>query len=328
MKEKLKKVKFINDLHKFIKSRVDSLDFFRDRKFFLKNFIFSKKSLRKNEYNIMLSIHQLEKGMTSSDLRPFGVSKIENIIGIINRCPEIIDCNNYVYNYAMSILSNYKDIYEKNNWTNQSEYMKVKKFLDGKKFNIINAGVTEIKLSDIKNAYNIDFYKFLSSRRSIRNFSSKIISKNDIDKAINMAILSPSACNRQMCKIYYIKTEESKEYVKKIAQGLSLFDKNNINFFIITFDINANNFVGERNQGWFNAGLFSMNFVNALHSLGIGSCFIQFGNSFKDEKKIKTKLKINDSERIAVIIAAGYYDEVSKIPFSTRKNKDDIYREI
>lgn len=327
MKEKLKKIKFINNLHKFIKGRIESIDFFRDRKFFLKNFIFSKNTLRKNEYNIMLSIHQLEKGMTSSNLRPFGASKIENIIEIINGCPEIININNYVYNYAMSILSKYKDIYEKNNWINENEYVKVNKFLNGKEFNTINAGATEIKKNDIKNAYDIDLYKFLSSRHSVRNFSSKKITDSDIDSVVNMAILSPSACNRQMCKVYYIKNDDAKEYVKKVAQGLSLFDTSNISFFIITFDVNANNFVGERNQGYFNAGLFSMNFVNALHSLGIGSCFIQFGNSFKAEKKIKQKLKITDSERIAVIIAAGYYDEVSKITFSTRKSKDDIYRE-
>ena len=53
---------------------------------------------------------------------------------------------------------------------------------------------------------------------------------------------------------------------------------------------------GERNQGWFNAGLVAMNFVNALHSLGIGSCFVQFGNSNQEEKDLKKLLNINKSE--------------------------------
>ena len=42
---------------------------------------------------------------------------------------------------------------------------------------------------------------------------------------------------------------------------------------------------------------------------------------------IKEKLQINDSERIAVIIAAGYYAKTSKIPYSPRKDKKDIYLE-
>lgn len=326
MKEKLKNIKIINISYKFIKNRISSFDFFKDRTFFLKNYIFGKNTKRKSEYNIMLSIHQLEKGMTSLNLRPFGISKAKNIINILNQNSEIMNVNNYVYNYAMSILNKYKKTYEENNWTDNEEYLIVSKFLDQKEFTEINAGAYELRLNDIKEYYNIDYYKFLSSRHSVRNYLSKPIEKNDIIKAINMAILSPSACNRQMCKVYFASSDESRNYVMKIAQGLSLFDMNNVNFFVITFDVNANNFVGERNQGWFNAGLFSMNFVNALHSLGIGSCFVQFGNSFKQEKKIKSKLNINDSERIAVIIAAGYYEDISRIPYSTRKPIEEIYR--
>ena len=143
-----------------------------------------------------------------------------------------------------------------------------------------------------------------------------------------MAIKTPTACNRQMCKIYYMKSINSKRVIEHYAKGgLGLFDLTNANYFVITFDISANYFIGERNQGWFNSGLVTMNFVNALHSLGIGSCCIQFGNSFKEEVKMKEELNIPKSERIGVIITAGYYDEISKIPYSTRKPIDEIYRE-
>ena len=35
-----------------------------------------------------------------------------------------------------------------------------------------------------------------------------------------------------------------------------------------------------------------MNLVNAFHSLGIGTCFIQFHNSIREEKKLKILNKI------------------------------------
>lgn len=57
-----------------------------------------------------------------------------------------------------------------------------------------------------------------------------------------------------------------------------------VNTFIITFDANGLIGAGERNQGYFNAGLFSTNFINALYSLGIGTCFIQFANSVGKKK--------------------------------------------
>lgn len=96
---------------------------------------------------------------------------------------------------------------------------------------------------------------------------------------------------------------------------------------VVAFVVNANYFIGERNQGWLNAGLFSMNLVNALHSQGIGSCFCQFGNSTKQEEQLKKLLGIPASERIAVILSAGYYCDKSIIPYSPRKKIGDVYRE-
>ena len=81
--------------------------------------------------------------------------------------------------------------------------------------------------------------------------------------------------------------------------------------FIITFDINELISAGERNQGYFNAGLFSTNFVNAFHSLGIGACFIQFFNSVEEEEKLKKLNEIPSNERIAVILYVSYYDDKS-----------------
>ena len=52
--------------------------------------------------------------------------------------------------------------------------------------------------------------------------------------------------------------------------------------------------------------MFSTNFVNALHSLGIGTCFIQFANSSNEVEKLKELNEIPSKERISVILYAGY----------------------
>ena len=71
-----------------------------------------------------------------------------------------------------------------------------------------------------------------------------------------------------------------------------------------------------------------MNFVNALHSLGIGSCFVQFGNSTKEEEKVKKIINIPKNERIAVFLATGYYNDKNLITASPRKNIKDIYKVV
>ena len=86
--------------------------------------------------------------------------------------------------------------------------------------------------------------------------------------------------------------------------------------------------IGERNQGWLNVGLFAMNFVNALHSRKIGSCFIQWANSNKEEATLKRQLGLNDSERIGVVVVAGAYPEEFDVPASRRKSISEVLDEI
>lgn len=322
IKKIVKKIPVVEKINNF---RNLKKEFNNDARFFARNYVYAKKTYDRIEYDLILAIHSIEKGMASKKLRPFGIEKITKIIRLLEEYERVTKEKNYAYNLAYSCLENYMKLYEKENWCDKKEYMIVKSFLETKPdFNYIPVGSYEIKYNDFINDANIDYCKFLDSRHSVRNFSSKEISKEDIKRAVEMAIKSPSACNRQMCKIYRVK---NKTIIEEVAQGLGGFDLTNANYFVVTFDIAANYFIGERNQGWFNAGLFSMNFVNALHSLGIGSCFMQFGNTFKEEQQLKQKIDIKDSERIAVVIVAGYYDNSSKIPYSSRKTIEDIYYE-
>lgn len=71
-----------------------------------------------------------------------------------------------------------------------------------------------------------------------------------------------------------------------------------------------------------------MNFINGLHARGIGSCCLQWSNKHAEDLKVRKALELQDSERIAVVIAAGYYLEETVIPCSVRKSVDDIYKEI
>lgn len=327
IKEILKKSKLLRQIVGKIKNSSYKMDFNRDKHFFLKNYLYSssKITINKIDYEILLAVHQIEKGLSCKNLRPFGSEKVKKIIKLINIYDSLSEIKSFSYNNAINVLKVYKNTYKENNWDNKDEYLIVNDFLKTHKSDKdIVSGTFEFKYDDIKEDLNIDYLRFLKSRHSIRNFSNKKLDINDVKKGVEMAIMSPSACNRQMCKIYYITDEERKEYLRKCAQGLGLFDFEGINYFVITFDVNANYFIGEKNQGWFNSGLMTMNFVNGLHSLGIGSCCIQFGNTFKEEQKLKKMLDIPENERVAVIVVAGYYDKVSKVPCSPRKDISDI----
>ena len=189
-------------------------------------------------------------------------------------------------------------------------------------------GAFTLTKEDLKKDYNIDYKKFIKSIHSTRNYKNQELKIEDIKVAIEMAKYSPSACNRQYIKVHYYPTGKMGQnfiYYSLGKEGLYL---TGINTFIITFDVNGLGADGERNQGYFNAGSFAANLVNAFHSLGIGTCFIQFANSVNDEEKLKQINDIPSYERIAVILYVGYYDNISIFAVSLRKILKIILKNI
>lgn len=325
IKSVLKKVPFaktVNEKRKFMR------EYHYDQKFFWNNYSHSKETKDKIGYNMLLITHSLEKGMANKNPRRFGVTKINELKKLIEKYAQYDNSEkDYAFVCAVNVLRGYVAFYEQKKWTDTEEYVDVKSFIEKyKNIEKMDVGSFVLHKTDFEKDSKVDYTKFLASRHSVREFSTKKLDEKDLKKAVETAILSPSARNRQMVKVYNVTDATKAKKLISIAQGFGGFEKETINPLVITFDVNANYFIGERNQGWFNAGLFSMNLVNALHSQGIGSCFCQFGNTVKQEEEVKRLLDIPANERIAVIISCGYYVDESIIPYSPRKKIGDIYR--
>ena len=142
-----------------------------------------------------------------------------------------------------------------------------------------------------------------------------------------MAKYTPSACNRQNIKLHYYPSGKMKQNVIDFSLGKGGIYLSGVSTFIITIDVNGLFGAGERNQGYFNAGLFATNLINAFHSLGIGTCLIQFSNKIEEEEELKKLNQIPSYERIAVILFAGYYDEKSIFAVSSRKSVEEYFKE-
>lgn len=328
MKEKLKKNKILRKLVQSLKLFISGFEYLKDFFCFKKNYMYSNNSLEKLEYRSLLLIHSIEKGFIHNDIRPFGRYKVIELVDVLEKIA-LNNRDSFSFTLGVNILRHYTSIYEQNKWTDKEEYTKSNDFIKKyKNVKILDVSPIIIEKKNIYKDLNIDYITFLKSRHSARTYKKQIIKKEDIEYSLLCGINSPSACNRQMIKVYYIKDKKKKETIIKYGQGFSGFDIDAANILLITFDISSFSYIGERNQGYFNSGLFAMNFCNGLHSRGIGTCFVQFANKYKEEKKIKEKLGIPKSERIAVIISAGYYLDSFIVPSSTRKDLTDIYKEL
>ena len=301
-------------------------EYLYDKNFFKNNNMFSNISLNKLGYESTIYSHILEKGMQHFEIRPFALIKTDIIIDLVKRQSKFDKYNKtFAFINSINSLREYKKTYEDHNWTDKEEYIKVNDFLK----NYIEveqkkAGAYILTKKELEVDYNIDYLKFIKSRHSTRNYKNMSLKIDDIKAAVEMAKYSASACNRQYIKLHYYPSGKMRNNTIIYAKGKSGLYLEGVNTFIITFDVNGLSGEGERNQGYFNAGLFSTNLVNAFHSLGIGTCFIQFSNSVKEEEELKKLNDIPEYERIAVILFAGYYDDKSIFAISSRKDVSEL----
>ena len=149
--------------------------------------------------DVLLLSHALEKGLIYNEPKPnWGIAKANSLFDKIeyllnnNMTPtsfEIIE--------GLSVLEIYSIKNKQVQLSNKVLSLR-KKYLI---FDIYPAGRIEKTSSELFN-YN-DAESFIRSRRSVRFFTDRLVDENKILQAIDIANSTPSACNRQPCKVYY-----------------------------------------------------------------------------------------------------------------------------
>ena len=300
--------------------------FYRDAKSFSRFYMEKAEQKGDYRYSILLLAHSLEKGMCMNNLRPFGGKKIIELINMLKVYNG--DYSEYEYQIGVSAISSWKKLCEEKGWHNEKGYKEAEEFLISVQDPSLHVGSKEYPLPDFSPADISGYEKVVLSRSSVRDYKPAVLSKEDIQLAINCFSKAPTACNRQMCRIIHVKSESIKKLLSDNIIGISGINTESVSYFIICYDLSAFAYSGERQQGMFNAGLCTMNFVNGLHANGIGTCCLQWSNNHSSDLKIRNSLGLKESERIAVVVAAGYYKESNTIPCSIRRNIDEIYDEV
>lgn len=322
IKQLLKSNKAIRKIGKKINV---SSQFHQDAIDFSRYYIEKAEERNDYRYSIMLIVHSLEKGMCFPVLRPFGFDKVKELMWLLNQYSDEKK-NEFEYKLGVSILYAWVEFFVTHNWQEESVVSEVREFLkDKKRDSEIVAGCKTY----IPNGADATIYEeqFLS-RHSVRNFQDKKIDLEDIQFALKCFVETPTACNRQMCRVYYISNPELTEILNRIIVGIPGFNTQTVQYFIITYDLASFAYSGERQQGMFNAGLCTMNFINGLHAKGIGACCLQWSNKNKEDVEVRKRLGIRDSERIGIVIGAGYYLKTNCIPCSVRRKIEDVFKII
>lgn len=320
IREVLKSNKAIRVLGKKIKIY---FEFWHDAVDFSHFYLESAESRNNYDYSIMLYVHSIEKGLCMENARPFGFSKVKNLVKILKNEK---DKEKFEYQAGIAVLNAWVAFFKEKGWEH-AICKEVESFLSTQEKIDIKCGEKSYSYDWTKNDYR-EYENIVLSRCSVRDFQDRRINDEDIMSAIKCFQYTPTACNRQMCKLIRVESKDKKKILLDTLIGIPGFNKETVSFFVVTYDIAAFAYSGERNQGLFNAGLATMNFVNALHARGIGSCCLQWSNKRSEDRYVRDALGLSDSERIAIVIGAGYYLQENIIPCSVRRPIKNIFTTI
>ncbi|MFA6867693.1 MAG: nitroreductase family protein [Bacteroidales bacterium] len=171
----------------------------------------------------------------------------------------------------------------------------------------------------------MELKELFEKRQSTRKYKNLEIESEKIEKVIEAARLSPSACNAQAWKFIVINDPALKN---KVAQSAASMGMNKFTFeapviiVCVLEKANATSSVGSqiknKNYKWIDMGIAAEHICLQATELGLGSCIIGWFN----EGKIKKLLHIPRRKRIPLIITIGYPDD--KIRQKSRKSLNEI----
>lgn len=164
---------------------------------------------------------------------------------------------------------------------------------------------------------------FFSSRFSLRDFASDLtLSAETIRKIASIASSTPSVCNRQTGRLHFYQEPTLIETILNEQQGSNGFKESISNLCIVT--VKTSLFTGprERNQRWIDGGLYAMTTVWGMHSLGLGTCMLNWSRFSNETSRLRRIANIPVDEDVICLIAFGY--PADKFSRRARSPKRDL----
>ncbi len=172
----------------------------------------------------------------------------------------------------------------------------------------------------------MDFLELVNARQSDRAYDkSRPVEREKLERILEAARLSPSACNAQPWKFVVVDDPELSVKVGKATAGLGMnkFAKDApVHILIVEESMNITSMLGSKIKDKYfplvDIGIAAAHISLAAESEGLGSCIL----GWFDEKGIKKFLGIPEKKRLLLDITIGYSMK-PKRPKS-RKPKDKV----
>lgn len=284
---------------------------------------------------MLVEVHSVEKGLGLKNTKPGHSSKpvtnlINKMFGYLERG---YDPTDFAFKETYRVIEAYIEYQKEFDTSEFLEFANIEKKFNAltQKLNLplvlnikdsLKAGSHIVAIEELLRGTNFDLRGFFETRHSIRMYKNVPLKQFDIEKAVEIANMSPSACNRQPSKVYFTSERGIVDRVDELITGSSGFKGETPNYIIVTTDRAC--FMKEEQYQWYiNGGIYLSYLTLALHSLGVGSCIMQWKAFYKTENELKNLMGISAHEAIIAIVGCGYYQGDTKCIYSQRRAVSD-----
>ena len=302
--------------------------FHYDKKRFKKYYLQDVKraNFKQLEAKLTFHAHSLEKGLSHANLRfGFGKAALEKLAEAMRIYSlKGYDKNAKAYVNATSVLREYLDVHEAaNHNTDYLETILGKLLAEIKNCESKIGGTIPITAESKKNNQTKNFKDLFMNRWSVRNFSGVPVDINKVRDAIELAMKTPSVCNRQSARVHIATDKKLIDRVLKAQGGMTGYETPPV---LLTVTTDSNSFIAltERNQIYTDGGLFSMSLLLGLEYYQLAACPLNAMLDVSRDKTIRKLINLRPSENIIMFIAVGNFDDDSKVPKSFRFDVDDV----
>lgn len=145
-------------------------------------------------------------------------------------------------------------------------------------------------------------------RRSTRKFNQKPITKDELEKILQAALLAPTSMNRKPCNFMVVEnTDTLKELSGCKNHGADLIDGADKAIVVVADTLVADT--------WIEDSSIALTYMHLMATeLDIGSCWVQVHLRDRDgtdaEEVVKDILKLDPQYRIVGILALGHSDDI------------------
>lgn len=298
-------------------------------KYDMGKFTFSMDYLKYNKtfetYRALITLysHAIEKGLSNKDLRyGFGKNNLSELLNVFDEYMATgFPKDDIRFQTALAIVDRYIEI---NNAAGIDTEWLSKKMSMYPLDEESKGGEKSLTRDKILQYTTADFKTLAENRHSVRDFSTKPVSIEIVQDAIQIATRTPSACNRQFCKVHYVRNKSLVDKILAFQGGIKGFAQNVDSLLVVTADNQYLTNYTERNQGFIDGGMFAMSLLYALEYKGVACCPLNAALEVENEIKIKEILNIKSCENLIEFIAIGNYPDKFKVAMSVRDTGSDI----